>query len=61
MRDAVDAIKERRESAQDPNASFANYLHSELRTISDDSAAFIREKVTLYFLQCLNEARNNLN
>ncbi|XP_059227065.1 uncharacterized protein LOC131998581 [Stomoxys calcitrans] len=53
------AMKERNQNVLDPNISFANYLLSELKTLSDNGAASVRKKVTLYFLQCVEEERNN--
>ncbi|XP_075149547.1 uncharacterized protein LOC142223552 [Haematobia irritans] len=58
MREAISAMKDKNENALNPNATFANYLLSELKTLNDDSAAIVRKKVTLFFLQCLDEARN---
>ncbi|XP_058985707.1 uncharacterized protein LOC131805936 [Musca domestica] len=59
MREAVAAMKERNQNSLDPNTSFANYLLSELKTLSDSGSASVRNKVTLFFLQCLEEERSN--
>ncbi|XP_073828453.1 uncharacterized protein [Musca autumnalis] len=59
MREAVIAMKQRNQNALDPNTSFANYLLSELKTLSDSGSATVRRKVTLFFLQCVEEERNN--
>ncbi|XP_037824008.1 uncharacterized protein LOC119612290 [Lucilia sericata] len=59
MRDAVNVMKERKENASDPNTSFANYILSELKTLNSTEAATVRKKVTLFFIQCLDEEKNS--
>ncbi|XP_073821888.1 uncharacterized protein [Musca autumnalis] len=59
MREAVVAMKQRNQNVYDPNTSFANYLVSELKTLSDNGSASVRKKVTLFFLQCVEEERIN--
>ena len=57
IRDAVSTIKDRNQNVFDPNSNFANYLLSELKTLNEESAASVRNRVTIFFLQCIEEER----
>lgn len=57
-REAVTAIKYRGNNPTDPNATFANYLASELNTLTVEAATLVRKKMTIYFMECLEEERN---
>lgn len=57
MREAVTAIKERSQNSFDPNVTFSNYLVSELKGLSEEAAATVRKKVTIFFLECILEER----
>ena len=57
IREAVSAIKDRNQNVFDPNTNFANYLLSELKTLNEEAAASVRNRVTMFFLQCIEEER----
>lgn len=61
MREAVNVMKERKESAADPNSTLANYFISELKALNPESAAAIRRKMNMYFTECLEEEHKKLN
>lgn len=58
MREAVSAMKHRYEGALDPNVTFGNYIVSELKTLEKEAAEAVRRKVTVFFLQCLEEVHH---
>lgn len=55
MKEAVNMLKKRQLDSDDKNAAFAKYLWTELRSMSEQDAAYIRNKLTRKFLDCVDE------
>lgn len=55
MRDAVTVLKERRQSGNDPNSTFSAFIASELRTLSEEDATFVRSALNRKFMECMDE------
>lgn len=59
MREAVTVMKERRQTDFAPNATFANFILSELNAVSEEVSASLRRKLSALLFQCLDEERSN--
>lgn len=57
IQEAISEMKNCNQNIYDPNINFANYLVSELKTLSEEAAASVRKTATLFFLQCIEEQR----
>lgn len=58
MRDAVTVLKTRKQTDNnDPNSAFATFIASELRTLPEDDAAFVRGSLNRHFMECMDELR----
>lgn len=55
MKEAVNMLKKRQFDSDDKNAAFAKYLWTELRSMSEQDAAYIRNNLTRKFLDCVDE------
>lgn len=55
MNEAVNLLKKRQLGSNDKNAAFAKYLCTELQSMPDHEATFIRNNLTRKFLDCVDE------
>lgn len=55
MKDAINMLKERQSDSNDKNAAFTKYILTELRSVPEHEAAYIRNNLSRKLLDCLDD------